>query len=204
MAGAASPGLAGTMGLAYRDPRGAMARLLAGGVTDARLLAWLFLACGMGLAASLPAAVGAARALDIEQPLAGAVSAHIFGYIFIAPLLAYGAAALAHLVARPFGARGGFFGARVAVIWSLLLAGPIALLLALARGIGEIALGGAPVAGDLLGYAAMAYWLWLFAAGFAEAEGFAGAGRVALALLLLFAGLSISLSLLLGGVAATG
>ena len=197
MAGAASPGLAGTMGLAYRDPRGAMARLLAGGVTDARLLAWLFLACGMGLAASLPAAVGAARALDIEQPLAGAVSAHIFGYIFIAPLLAYGAAALAHLVARPF-------GARVAVIWSLLLAGPIALLLALARGIGEIALGGAPVAGDLLGYAAMAYWLWLFAAGFAEAEGFAGAGRVALVLLLLFAGLSISLSLLLGGAAATG
>ena len=95
-------------------------------------------------------------------------------------------------------------GARVAVIWSLLLAGPIALLLALARGIGEIALGGAPVAGDLLGYAAMAYWLWLFAAGFAEAEGFAGAGRVALVLLLLFAGLSISLSLLLGGAAATG
>ena len=30
-----------------------------------------------------------------------------------------------------------------------------------------------------LGYAALAFWLWLLAASLAEAEGFAGTGRVA-------------------------
>ena len=204
MAGAAFPGLPRLMAGAYRAPRAAMARLLAEGPSDGRLLAFLFLACGMGFLASLPTAVRAARALDIDQPLAGAVSAHLFGYLFIAPLLVYGAAALAHLLARPFGARGGFFGARAAVIWSLLLAGPIALLLALGRMGADLALGAAPLAWQVAGLAAMGYWLWLFAAGFAEAEGFAGTGRVALAFALLLAGLSASLGLLLRAAPVTG
>nr|WP_299131969.1 YIP1 family protein [uncultured Amaricoccus sp.] len=181
-----------------------MAREIAAGLTDARLLAWLFMACGMGLVASLPNAVRAARALDIDQPLAGAVSAHLFGYLFVAPLLVYGVAALAHLVGRAFGATGGYFGARAAVIWSLLLAGPLALAVTFARLLGEAAFDGAPTIGRLLGYAAMAYWLWLFAASFAEAEGFPATGRVALVLGLLFAGLSVSVSLLLRGAPVTG
>ncbi len=199
----ADAGLVAGVVRAYRDPRGAMARALAGGLTDARLLAWLFAACAMGFVASLPNAVRAARALDIEQPLAGAVAAHLFGYLFIAPLLVYGISALAHLVARVFGGTGGFFGARAAVIRGLLLAGPLALAVTLAGLVGA-AVFGEPVLGRLLGYAATAFWLWLFAASFAEAEGFAATGRVALVLCLLLAGVSVSLSLLLRGAPVTG
>jgi hypothetical protein len=83
------------------DPRGAMAARLAEGPNEPRALVDLFLACGLGFVASLPAAARRAAELGIEDPFAGAAAAHLFGFLFVAPLMLYGLAALMHLAARP-------------------------------------------------------------------------------------------------------
>lgn len=197
MSAGAPSGLVAAMAEAYRRPRAAMARLLAGGITEARALVLLFIACALGFVASVPEAILRARAIEIADPVAGVVAAHFFAYLFIAPLLAYGLAALAHLAARGFGARGGFFGARVALFWSALLGAPLALAVAALRA----------VAGDLaapVGLAAFFYWLWLFVAGFAEAEGFSATWRVGAVTGVALALLAISLSLLTRGASIAG
>lgn len=199
-------GIVAAMARSYRDPRAEMARQVAAGLTEARALAHLFLACGLGFVASLPGAVRKAQGLgDVPDPLAGTVSAYLFGYLFVAPLLFYGLAALLHLVARAFGGRGGFLGARAALFWVALLGAPIALGLALAGALAEIA-GGAGLLPwiDYLGYAGLAFWLWLLAASLAEVEGFAATRRVAAALALAFAGLAFGLGTLTGAAPAIG
>lgn len=200
-----SNGVVAAMARAYRDPRGAMAAQITAGLSEVRGMVYLFLGCGLAFVASLPNAIRAARGLSIEEPLAGAVSAHLFGYFFIAPLLLYGLAAGIHLIARLFGARGGFLSARVALFWSVLLGGPIAMALAMLGMIGEAAFGGRllPLLG-LAGYAGLAFWLWLFAATLAEAEGFSATGRVAAVLAVVFAGVALSVTLLTQGLPVLG
>lgn len=187
-----SRGVVAAMARAYRDPRGAMAEQVARGLSEPRALVHLFLACFLGLVASLPQALRQARTIDAPDPVTAAVTAHLFGYVFVAPLLAYGLAALVHLAARAFGARGGFLPARAATFWALLLAGPIALAIALAGAGAEMA--GLPRSPwlPLLGHAGLAGWLWLFAATLAEAEGLR-AGRVAAVVALVAAGLALAL-----------
>jgi hypothetical protein len=122
----------------WRDPRGAMARQVAAGLSEPRALVHLMLACGLYFVASLPNAVREARALAV--PDEGAIAAHLFAWIAVAPLLAYALAALVHLAALAFGARGGFLAARAALFWSALLAAPVALALAVI-GVGAEAAG---------------------------------------------------------------
>lgn len=198
-------GLVAEVAGAYRDPRGAMARQVAAGLSEPRAFFHLMLACGLGFVASLPNAVRAARGIEADDPLAAAVAAHFFGYVFVAPLLLYGVAALLHLAARAFGGRGGFLAARAALFWALVLAAPMALGLALAGALLEMAGGGRllPWLG-LLGYAGFAFWIWLLAASLAEAEGFAATGRVAAAVALGFAGVAIGVGALTLGATASG
>jgi hypothetical protein len=200
-----SEGVVAAIARAYRDPRGAMARRLSGGPDEGRALFDLFLACGLGFVASLPAALRAAQRLDIPDAQTGAIAAHLFGYLFVAPLLAYGLAALVHLAARAAGGRGGFAEARAAVFWSLLLAAPLALALALA-GVAVEAADDPRLLRllDVLGYAGAAFWLWLFAASLAEAEGFAATGRVAAVLAALALGAAFGLGALANAVPAAG
>lgn len=172
-------GFAGSVWRAYRHPRDAMAAATAHEQVEfaerreAPGLVELMAACAMGFVASLPAARVTAAGLDVPDAWPGVVSAHLFGYMFLLPLIIHGLAALAHLAARPFGARGGFAGARRAVFRAAVLAGPLALALAGLR-LGAAALGLAGLGPwiDGLGVALFAWWLWLFAASFAEAEGF--------------------------------
>ena len=201
MRGPAREGLVATMTRAYRRPRAVMAERVAD-AAEGRALAWLFLACGLGFVASVPEALRRARGLGIDDPVAGAVAAHLFAYLFVAPLLAYGLAALAHLAARAFGAPPGFLKARVALFWSLLLAAPLGLALVAARVVAErLGVPGllAPVA-----WAAWGFWLWLFAAGFAEAEGFVATWRVGAATALVFAMVAVSLFMLARGAPLAG
>ncbi len=179
---------------AYGDPRGAMARRMAEGLSEPLAMRDLFLACGLGFVASVPTAVRAARTLGIEDSLAGTISAHLFGYLFVAPLLAYGLAAVLHLAARAFGGRGGFLGARSALFRAALLGAPIAILVALAGVATEIvaAAGVLPLI-PYLSYAGFAFWLWLLAAGLAEAEGLGATLRVAAVLALVFLGVALGL-----------
>jgi hypothetical protein len=99
---------------------------------------------------------------------------------------------------RLFGARPGFLAARAALFWSALMAAPVALLLAVVGVAAEARPALLPVA-SLLGYAGLAFWLWLFAASLAEAEGFAATGRVAAVLAAAFAGVAGLLGVVTGG-----
>ncbi len=201
-----SRGLVAAIARAYRDPRGAMAREVAEGLSEPRALRHLSLACALGFVASLPAAARRAQDLhDVPDPLTGVIAAHLFGYVFVAPLLLYGLAALMHLAARAFGGRGAFLGARSALFWAALLGGPIALALALAGVLVEIA-GGPRLLPPLvyLGYAGLGFWLWLLAASLAEVEGFGATRRVAAALALGVAGVALGLGTLAGAAPAIG
>ncbi len=68
-----------------------MARQLAGGLSEPRALLHLMLRLRALFVASLPNALREARGAGIDDPVAGAVAAHLFGYLCVAPLLAYGA-----------------------------------------------------------------------------------------------------------------
>ena len=198
-------GLVEAMARAYRNPRGAMARQVAAGLSESRALIHLMLASTLFFVASLPSAIREARRIEIDDAVSGAIAAHLFAFGFVAPLVGYGVAAAVHLMARGFGGRGGFLGARAAVFWSALLAGPMALALALAGVGAEIATGSERLPWlTYLGYAALGFWLWLFAASLAEAEGFARTRRVALATGLGFAGLAAVLAVLSGRLAVAG
>jgi hypothetical protein len=188
------------IGRGWRDPRGAMAAQVARGLSEPQALFHLMLAAGLFCVASLPAALETARGLDISDPVQGAVAAHIFAYLCLAPLVGYGLAALVHLAARAFGAQGGFLVARAALFWAALLGAPMALGLAALRallpaggGVGRLPWLALP------GYAAMGFWLWLFAASLAEAEGFAETRKVAAVVVLAFGSLAALLAILSGG-----
>ncbi len=192
-------GLVDRIAHAWADPRGAMAEEVAAGLSESRALVHLVLACGLFFLASLPAALREAPALDIDDPVTGAVAAHLFAWAAVAPMAAYGLAALVHLVARAFGGRGGYLGARAALFWSGLVVAPAAVILALV-GVGvQLAFGRLLPWLGWLDYAGLVLWLWVFSASLAVAEGFAGAGRVAAVTAAAFAGVAGLLALAVGG-----
>ncbi len=198
-------GVVAAIGAAWRNPRAAMARQMREGSSEERALFHLMAACGLGFLASLPAAIRNARAVEADDALAATIGAHLFGFLFVAPLLMYGVAALVHLGARAFGATGRYLHARMALFWALIVGAPIALVLALIGVAAEATLG----AGVLpwltpLGYAGLALWLWIFGTSLAEAEGFAHGGRVVAALAAGFGGLAVLVAMLADGAASAG
>jgi hypothetical protein len=192
-------GLVDAIWRGWRDPRGAMARQVAAGLSEPRALVQLMLACGLFFVASLPGALREARTLDIAEPVEGAIAAHLFAFLALAPLIAYGLAALVHLVARVLGAQGGFVAARSALFWSLLLVAPVAIGLSLVGVAVEVAAPALRPHLDWLAYAALGFWLWLFAASLTEAEGFSGTRRVAAVVAASLAALAGLVGLLAGG-----
>ncbi|GHD99768.1 hypothetical protein U879_06105 [Defluviimonas sp. 20V17] len=141
----------------YRAPGRVLARKLAAGVREDRALAQLMLACFLIFVSEWPVLARAAHldnSVSFDQRLGGALMATLF----ILPPLAYGGAAIAHLAARALGGRGGWYGARLALFWSMLAISPLMLLNGLVAGII-----GPGVAARALGWvvAAAFAWLWL-------------------------------------------
>lgn len=173
-------GLVAEIFRAYPDPRAAMRRQIRAGLAEARALFHLMAACGLFFIASLPAAIRSARGIEADEPVTAAIGAHLFGFLFLAPLLLYLAGLAVHGIARLFGGRGSALAARSALFWSLLLIAPVALLLSLTGALAEIALGPLVLPWlSVLGYAGLALWVWFFAASLAEAERFEASGLVA-------------------------
>ncbi|WP_146591606.1 YIP1 family protein [Puniceibacterium confluentis] len=140
----------------YRGPGAVMRRLLASGPREDRALAILMAACGLIFVAQWPALSRQAHleGRELNELLAGA----LFGWIFLAPLLLYGLAALSHLVARAFGGRGSWYGARLALFWSLLAATPLVLLNGLVAGL--VGQGAALTLVGIL-WCAVFLWFWI-------------------------------------------
>ncbi len=158
-----------------------MAREVARGPSEGRALVHLMVACALLFVASLPNALARGpQSLAIEDAVEGAVSAHLFAYLALAPLLAYGFAAAVHLVARAFGGEGRLSRRpRRRLLVGAARRAARAGARACRRDRRDGGAGAVALARRCLGYAVFAAWLWFFAASLAEAEGFTATGRVA-------------------------
>ncbi|MFK7753815.1 MAG: YIP1 family protein [Sedimentitalea sp.] len=140
----------------YRGPGRVMVRLLAMGPREDRALAFLMAFCLVAFVAQLP---GLARkshiqGLDLDMQMGGA----LMGSVFLMPLLLYVLAGFSHVVARVFGGQGDWYGARLALFWSLLASTPLLLLNGLVAGfIGQ----GPALQGVGLLWCGVFLWFWV-------------------------------------------
>lgn len=148
----------------YRDPRGAVRRLIAAGRREDRALAILMGAALMVFVAQWPM-VRRQAFFAPDLPFEGLLAGRLMAILFVMPLAAYVLAALSHLLSRAIGGHGSAFGARIALFWALLAVSPLMLVHGLIGGY----LGPGP------GYAAagalvFATFLWVWLSGLREAE----------------------------------
>ncbi|MEX0285688.1 MAG: YIP1 family protein [Paracoccaceae bacterium] len=144
------------IGATYRGPGRVMERLLQAGQREDRALIFLMAFCVLAFVAQLPALSRRAHIEGLERD--ALMGGALLGSVFILPLIFYMLAALSHLVARAVGGRGTWYGARLALFWSLLASTPLLLLHGLVGGI----IGEGPVltgVGAL--WAVVFLWFWL-------------------------------------------
>jgi hypothetical protein len=116
-------GVANDIVASWRRPAQVMRGLLAAGQREDRALAFLMLACFLIFVAQWPTLSRQAFE-DPSVPLQARIGGALFGWLFWAPILSYGLAALTRIAAMPFGGRGTWYTARLALFWSLLAATP--------------------------------------------------------------------------------
>ncbi len=140
----------------HARPRRVMRRLLAMGERDDRALVILMVACFLMFAAQWP--WRARQAFETGVPLTDLIQTDLFGIIFFFPLVAYGLAAISHLIAKAVRGRGSFYGARLALFWALLAASPAIVLTGLVKGF----IGPGPAHTLVSGvWFALFVWIWL-------------------------------------------
>lgn len=110
-----------------------MRRILAAGPREDRAIATLAAGCLVLFVASWGRL--AREAAETGQELVPLMSNTLYATLFVVPLLMYGIAALSHLIAKPFGAKGGWFAARMALFWTLLATSPLLILWGLTSGL---------------------------------------------------------------------
>ena len=147
----------------YRSPGAAVRDQIARGKREDRAFLVLMLACGLIFIAQWPRLSREAHLTD--RPLEVLMGGALMGWIFIAPLLLYGVAALSILVLRAAGRSADPFAARFALFWALLAAAPLWLLHGLVAGLA----GPGPVL-SLVGALALAAFLWFWWAGLGAAS----------------------------------
>jgi hypothetical protein len=148
----------------YRSPRAAIRSRLARGAREDRALLILMLACGLIFVAQWPRLSREAHLT--ERPLEVLLGGALMAWIFVAPLLLYGVAALSILALRVAGRSPLPLAARLALFWALLCAAPLWLLHGLVAG-----LTGPGWELTLVGAVAVAVFLWFWSAGLKAACG---------------------------------
>jgi len=156
----------------YLAPRTAIRRLLAAGQREDRAIAYLMAACVIIFVAQWPRLQREAMLNPEGPPLEALISGTLLAWVFLMPLLAYGIAALSHLLARLLGGRGTWWGARTALFWSMLVISPLMLLTGLVAGfVGE----GLQLA--ITEGVTMLAFCWIWGISLFEAERAPGSGR---------------------------
>ena len=147
----------------YKGPRKAFARILSMGQREDRALMILMAGCLIAFVARWPALARQAHVSgqDLNMLLGGALLA----WLFIAPLALYALAALTHVIAKILRGQGDWYGARVALFWSLLASSPLMLLNGLIEGF----VGPGPGL-QLVGFVWLAVFIWFWLSGLLEAE----------------------------------
>ncbi|WP_375690745.1 YIP1 family protein [Pseudooceanicola sp. LIPI14-2-Ac024] len=147
----------------YRGPRAVVGRLLEQGQREDRALAFVMAACVLVFVSQWPKLARDAYLSGQElNPLLGG---SLLGWVIIAPLALYLIAGLSHVVARLFGGKGTFYGARIALFWALLATSPLLLLHGLVAGFV-----GPGVQLTVVGTLWCAVFLWFWIAGLTTAE----------------------------------
>lgn len=163
--GRADLALTGDILASYRRPGRVLARRLSAprGRGEARALITVILACFLIFIGQWPrlSRVAYLSGQELDVLLGGA----LLGWIFIAPLVLYGLAALSHLVARAFGGRATWLEARMALFWALLAASPLWLFWGLVAGF----VGPGPVL-NVTGLVALCAFLAIWIAGLRSVE----------------------------------
>ncbi len=111
----------------YRAPRRVVRRLLDDGPREDRALMHLMLGCALIFVAQWPRLAREAH-LSNEVPLSGLLAGALFGWLFVAPLLFYGFAAMLHGLMRLRRRRSTMYSARAVTFWSLLAVSPLWLV----------------------------------------------------------------------------
>jgi hypothetical protein len=146
----------------YRGPRKVIARLLAMGPREDRLLAFVMGACVLLFIAQMPRLAREAHlsGQELNMLLGGA----LMGIIFIAPLALYALALISHLFVRLVGGQGDAYCGRLALFWALLASSPLLLLNGLVAGF----IGPSPALSSV-GLLWLAVFLWFWISGLIEA-----------------------------------
>ena len=118
----------------WHRPRAVVARLMARGPSEAFAFALLLAFLTLALVAVAPELARQAWVKG-DEALMPRVYAATLGLLATIPLW-YLLAALGHLAARALGGKGGFYGGRLALFWSLLAVSPAMLVQGLMRGFG--------------------------------------------------------------------
>jgi hypothetical protein len=142
----------------YRAPRDVVRDQVARGRREERGLVILMIACVLIFVAQWPRL--SREAYLTGQPFEMLLGGALMGWVFVAPLLLYGLAALSIGVLRAVGRGPDPFAARFALFWALLAAAPVWLAHGLLAG-----LVGPGLMLGTAGAAALLVFLWFWAAG---------------------------------------
>ena len=147
----------------YRAPGRVMRRLMARGQREDLALVFLMASCAIMFITQMPRLARQAYLTGQDRNML--LGASLFAWIFIAPLLFYGLAALSHMVARLFGGAGSWYGARLALFWSFLASTPVLCLYGLVAGV----IGPGPQL-QAIGALWVAVFLWFWISTLRQAE----------------------------------
>lgn len=124
----------------WRRPRAVMRDLLDQGRREDRAIMYLMVSCFLIFVSQWPRLRRVAEGFEPspfppDVNFEGMMTYTFFGSVIILPLMMYGIAALSHLLAKVFGGQGSWFGARLALFWTLLATTPMFLFYGLVRGL---------------------------------------------------------------------
>lgn len=122
------------MTTSYRAPGRAFSRQLREGVSEARVLSYLMIACFVIFVSRLPQ-LARDSYFDPSIPLDARVGAAILGWLFFIPLAAYAISFVLVVLQKLVRMRAHAFTTRMALFWALLVSTPLWLLQGLVSGL---------------------------------------------------------------------
>ena len=123
----------------WRAPRAVIRGLLNQGRREDRAVAFVMIACFLIFVAQWPRLKRIDAGFELspwppEVDFEGMRTYTFYALVVMLPLVMYGLAAVAHLIARVMGGQGSWYSARLSLFWALLSTTPLLLLHGLVRG----------------------------------------------------------------------
>jgi len=160
---------------AYGGLRASMRNQMDRGNDEPRLMAYLAFGCFVIFLSFLPRLL-ATDLSGTDQSIAAGITVWFFSVMFFLPLMLYAVAAISHLIAKAFGAKGSQHNARHAIAWMLVVLSPVLIVKAM---LGSVFISlDMPMAIDVLNALLAFAILRIWGAFLAESENFSSAFKV--------------------------